>query len=716
MMMYSLSIALCCQFGATHSAYSASRFEEAQTAIASLDHLPAFPFSEYSLQQVRLEHGPAGLVFVTLSLDADLVTLVLREHGVRIEDGPIRVIGAEAGSHTGAAAPTTYRGSISGRPDVCVAASIASDGIRANIYAPGERGPWTIQPIRDFHGRRDAADGRHVVTRASHTLPRPVRCGGVCVPVAARGSVERDAAVRGPDGSCLRLLGMRIEADFEFFQQFGSVAGAVAAIEGYVNQLSYICERDLALRVEIEELVIHAAPAPPNHSFLAGENASSILASYQAHLSHFELDSDVAFLLSGRELGGVNGATYLGSGCSTAGWSCGVVRVVEVDLNARVASIAHELGHNLGCWDDNIGSTCRHAPAGHIMSASVSTHLMSYSSCSVGYMNNHLWGAGGLCLERVNPGSPFTRADEGDAARGYAAYIDVLSNDLSCEQMLIELDSPFTLEGASIEVSSSGWAGLDRILYTPRQGMPAADTFFYRAVNVDGSSSPVEVAVRIHDVLPDTALRGARRGLEARYYEVPPGTSMLPNFDALSPILETIAPTIDFPETDGSFAESGQENFVGAVFTGYVELARAGLFTFYLESDEGSRLEIDGQVVIDHDGLHSVQEASGVIALEAGRHSLRVEYFEQSGPSALVMRWFGPGLGRQVVPDERLFHVPECPTDIDRNHVTDVADIFAFLLLWFADDIDADWNGSGSVAPQDIFEFLSDWFAAAGPC
>ena len=54
---------------------------------------------------------------------------------------------------------------------------------------------------------------------------------------------------------------------------------------------------------------------------------------------------------------------------------------------------------------------------------------------------------------------------------------------------------------------------------------------------------------------------------------------------------------------------------------------------------------------------------------------------------------------------------PSCPADFNHDgHVT-VQDIFSFLTAWFAKASSADINGDGSVTVQDIFTFLTDWFA-----
>jgi hypothetical protein len=97
------------------------------------------------------------------------------------------------------------------------------------------------------------------------------------------------------------------------------------------------------------------------------------------------------------------------------------------------------------------------------------------------------------------------------------------------------------------------------------------------------------------------------------------------------------------------------DNF-GLQFVGYVEVPTNGVYTFFLESDDGSVLYVDGVEVIDNDGEHGARMRSINLALEAGYHALRVDYFESIGTHVLALEWAGPDIDRQVVPAGRLFH------------------------------------------------------------
>lgn len=74
----------------------------------------------------------------------------------------------------------------------------------------------------------------------------------------------------------------------------------------------------------------------------------------------------------------------------------------------------------------------------------------------------------------------------------------------------------------------------------------------------------------------------------------------------------------------------------GLVFTGYLYIERAGLYTLGLSSDDGSLLELDGRVVVDNDGWHSEQERLGMVALAAGYHPMTIRFVQGSGGAVLT--------------------------------------------------------------------------------
>src|SRR5690606_9839077 len=99
-----------------------------------------------------------------------------------------------------------------------------------------------------------------------------------------------------------------------------------------------------------------------------------------------------------------------------------------------------------------------------------------------------------------------------------------------------------------------------------------------------------------------------------------------------------------------------QNDYFGLVFTGYLQINQAGNYTFYTKSDDGSKLFINQQQVVENDGLHGARETSGTLYLTAGKHPLELRYFERSGTSDLLeVSYAGPGLSKTLIPDAVLF-------------------------------------------------------------
>ncbi|MBD0255362.1 MAG: T9SS type A sorting domain-containing protein [Cytophagales bacterium] len=131
-------------------------------------------------------------------------------------------------------------------------------------------------------------------------------------------------------------------------------------------------------------------------------------------------------------------------------------------------------------------------------------------------------------------------------------------------------------------------------------------------------------------------------GLDYQYYEGT-GWSVLPDFNALTAIKSGTAANFDLG------VRNRDDNF-GVSFTGFVNVPTDGTYTFYTSSDDGSKLFIGTTQVVDNDGLHATQERSGSIGLKAGRHAVRVVFFEAGGGEVLSVSYAGPGIAKQTIP------------------------------------------------------------------
>lgn len=102
--------------------------------------------------------------------------------------------------------------------------------------------------------------------------------------------------------------------------------------------------------------------------------------------------------------------------------------------------------------------------------------------------------------------------------------------------------------------------------------------------------------------------------------------------------------------------------YTGVRFSGLVQIPATGVYTFTLSSRDGSRLIIDGHVVVDNDGLHSIRARSGSVYLERGLHRIDCSYFCSSAEPALSVRIRGMGLGDVEPTPAMFFRSPALPT------------------------------------------------------
>lgn len=139
-----------------------------------------------------------------------------------------------------------------------------------------------------------------------------------------------------------------------------------------------------------------------------------------------------------------------------------------------------------------------------------------------------------------------------------------------------------------------------------------------------------------------------KSGLLYSYYEGK--WDKVPSFSLMPPKKKGVAENFDL-------ATKELEEYFAIDYIGFIEIPKDGVYTFHLTSDDGSLLYIGKDVLIDNDGLHGRTELSGEIALEKGIHAIRISFFENTGGNHLKLGWEGPGIEKQIVPPERLFHV-----------------------------------------------------------
>lgn len=188
--------------------------------------------------------------------------------------------------------------------------------------------------------------------------------------------------------------------------------------------------------------------------------------------------------------------------------------------------------------------------------------------------------------------------------------------------------------------------GKDPTQSSPKYAAPLlfADTTTVRAqtfLPTGHTSDVVEYRFRKLTPLEPVDVTDVEPGLTCEYYEG--SWRCLPDFDRLTPTATSTSATFDLGlrKRDDHFAFR---------FTGFLEAPADGVYTFYLVSDDGSRLWIGTDLLVDHHGLHSASEKRGQVILKAGKHPITVAFFEAGGAQRLEVNYEGPGIAKQPIP------------------------------------------------------------------
>jgi hexosaminidase len=166
--------------------------------------------------------------------------------------------------------------------------------------------------------------------------------------------------------------------------------------------------------------------------------------------------------------------------------------------------------------------------------------------------------------------------------------------------------------------------------------------------------SPLTRAV-VRRVDPLPAMPGPstpEAGLVSSYFET--AAAAVADLDDAVPSQRTVQETPGLPEY-------AREEYFGLSLEGWIQVPTTGIYRFTIASDDGSVLTIGGRTVVDHDGYHGLTRKSGSVALAAGRHMLRLRYFQAGGNRGLSVHVRRPDGHESSLPADWLLHEAGAP-------------------------------------------------------
>jgi mono/diheme cytochrome c family protein len=127
-----------------------------------------------------------------------------------------------------------------------------------------------------------------------------------------------------------------------------------------------------------------------------------------------------------------------------------------------------------------------------------------------------------------------------------------------------------------------------------------------------------------------------------------------PQWEKMKLVRRGVVPTFVIPE-------EVRGTKMAVRYSALLEVTKAGAYTFYAESNDGSELVIDRKLVVKNHGFHGKVEVSGKLEMSVGTHVVDLSFWQDEGNKSLHIAWEGPNFKKQDIPAKSLFGVGTLP-------------------------------------------------------
>lgn len=172
-------------------------------------------------------------------------------------------------------------------------------------------------------------------------------------------------------------------------------------------------------------------------------------------------------------------------------------------------------------------------------------------------------------------------------------------------------------------------------------------TNVYIGLAVTSHNDPVLCTATFSSVAVTPIVADTGTSLKGEYYN---------NLDFTSLTVTRTDPQLNFDWGSGAPAPTMGANTFSVRWTGKVQPKFSETYRFYTTSDDGVRVWVNGQSIINNWTDHSPTENSGTITLAAGqKYDIRVDFYENSGGAVLKLSWSSPSQPKQIIPTSQLY-------------------------------------------------------------
>jgi uncharacterized protein (DUF1800 family) len=272
-----------------------------------------------------------------------------------------------------------------------------------------------------------------------------------------------------------------------------------------------------------------------------------------------------------------------------------------------------------------------------------------------------------------------------------------------------DLTANFSLPTTGLGIALEGidYAALPRSVYFPKGA--SYQTITVTPLANSNRASPVVATVELASgagyqlgtsrnasvlIYPSATPTGT--GLFGQYFTNSSSTyTNAANFNPTKLVLSRLDPTISFTwgNTTNPFPNSG---YYTVRWTGQVQPQYSELYYFDVRSDDGVKLWVNDQLIINRWVAQSATDSMGSITLQAGvRYNIRLEYFNVGGSATVNLNWFSASQAKQLIPATRLYPATGSPSP---TAVTSPLSAVAFVGQPFSFLVTAANSGGGAAA------------------
>jgi mono/diheme cytochrome c family protein len=260
----------------------------------------------------------------------------------------------------------------------------------------------------------------------------------------------------------------------------------------------------------------------------------------------------------------------------------------------------------------------------------------------------------------------------------------------------------------SVTVSLSDATSGTSIYYTLDGTLPTTNSIHYTGSFLLLNSAAVQAVatlpgavnsgVAIASFVNSSAI-GNGTGLTGQYWTNTTSTAFTNiTFNTLPTLTRTDA-VVNFNwNSAGPDPRIGQTNFTTR-WTGSVQPQFNETYTFYVTADDGVRLWVNGQLLINQWIPESATTYQGSITLKAQQlYNLRMDYFQGTGGAEAILAWSSPSTTQAVIPQTQLYPYTNPPPTVVLSGPTNNATYTAAATVTIGAMADAPYNPISQVA------------------